>query len=181
MILQKAIMMKPLMMEMVGIKWTNNNNTSPHVRQTPARHQQAPLVWQMAHRTAPCDSPFTILKATSGGVLNDTVKCTDILKQMCRVLMHIHAKGFLQMIWKQIMGSPTRQRTTLLSLTSGKAANKAKVWKPSLDNDKEIRKCPHIALEIHHGAKQWTSNSLFSFGVFIVCLFRGKVRYSLSS
>ena len=68
---------------------------SPNVRQRPARQQQAPLVWRMAHRTAPCDSPFTVLKAASRGVLNDTVKCTDILKQMCKLLMHIHAQGFL--------------------------------------------------------------------------------------
>lgn len=49
---------------------------------------------------------------------------------------------------------------------------KAKLRKPRLDIDKAMRKYPHIAPEIHRGAKQSTSSDVFSFGVLIVRLFK---------
>lgn len=115
----------------------------------------------------------TLFKAASGGVLKDAVKCADILKQTCEVLMHIHARGYLHNDLKanNVVIDEAKNNRVIIDLGKSCQIVKAKLRKPRLDIDKVIRKYPHIAPEIHRGAKQSTSSDVFSFGVLIARFF----------
>lgn len=135
--------------------------------------RQAPYCLVLQYHALHSQS-VTLFKAASGGVLKDAVKCADILKQTCKVLMHIHARGYLHNDLKanNVVIDGAKNNPVIIDFGKSCQIVKAKLRKPRLDIDKAMRKYPHIAPEIHRGAKQSTSSDVFSFGVLIVRLFK---------
>ena len=102
--------------------------------------RQAPYCLVLQYHALHSQS-VTLFKAASGGVLKDAVKCFDILKQTCQILMDIHARGYLH---NDLKGNNVvydgAKNPVIIDLGKSCQIVKAELCKPRLAIDKAIKK-----------------------------------------
>ena len=116
----------------IGDHWGN-----PHLFAVCTK--QAPYYLVLQYHALHSQS-VTLLKAASGGILKDTVKCADILKQTCEALMHIHAQGFLHNNLKanNVVIDRAKNNPVIIDFGKSRQIVKAKLRKLRLSSDKAI-------------------------------------------
>lgn len=113
---------------------------------------------------------ITVSEAVKSGVIADKEDCVKMLRNMCETLIFIHSQGYLHNDLKgnNVLLSGPDKRPVIIDFGKSVEIAKARLTKPKVNFDKARERYPHVAPELHRGARPNTSSDVFSFGAMVL-------------
>ena len=130
---------------------------------------QAPFYLVLQHLAVE-GSSVTLSKAAATSIIADVSECTEILRQICEVLLFMYKRGYLHNDLKgnSVVLDGASHNAFVIDFGKSRKIAKAKLMKPKVNIKDAAKKYPHVAPEIHRGDMQSTASDVYSFGVLAV-------------